>query len=73
MQDDTQVDNDNVQGTQSQAQGDAVPVEEAVSPPAGAAIAAEVFKCTNHTSVKTIAWCPQALQGTKFHGNVSIL
>ena len=34
MQDDIQVDNDDVQ---AQAQGDATPVEEAVSPPAGAA------------------------------------
>ena len=79
MQDDTQVDNDNVQGTQAQAQGDAVPVEEAVSPPAGAAITAEFFKCTTRTrfvtysSVKTNAWCPQALLGTEFRGNVSIL
>jgi hypothetical protein len=41
IQDDTQVDNDNVQGTQAQAQDDAAPVEEAVSPPAGAGVAAE--------------------------------
>jgi hypothetical protein len=41
IQDYTQVDNDNVQETQAQVQGDAAPVEETVSPPAGAAVAAE--------------------------------
>jgi hypothetical protein len=40
MQDDTQVDNDNVQGNQAEARGDAPPMEEAVSPLAGVAVVA---------------------------------
>jgi len=54
MQDDTQVDNDNVQGTQAQAQDDAAPVGEVVSPSAGAALAAVVAEQVGESSSSSL-------------------
>jgi hypothetical protein len=63
-QDDTQVDNDNVQGTQAKIQGDAPPTEEAVSPPAEAAVAtvaAEQVRESSSSALPTPELLPTAV------------